>query len=134
MLDDVVLLVEDDGDARDLLSMLLEEFVGVRVIQASNGLEALERVRKARPALVMLDIVLPDLDGRDVLRQLKADPATQAIPVVAISGMPDACAGAMQLGCADFVFKPFELDHFLATVQRHLPLHEGEPSVRLGAV
>src|SRR3990170_4527828 len=81
-----VLVVEDDRDIRELVRMILEEELqSVRIVLARDGEEALRLVRAARPALVLLDLSLPNLDGFGVLRRFRADPATEGIPVIAVT-------------------------------------------------
>jgi CheY-like chemotaxis protein len=76
-------------------------------------------VARDQPALVLVDVVMPRLSGFEVAKRLKADPATRAIPVVAISGGATR-AEALAAGCDDFVAKPFDIDAFVVTLRRWL--------------
>jgi DNA-binding response OmpR family regulator len=78
---------------------------GYRVVLAENGLEAIQKARALKPALMLLDIMMPDLMGLDVIRILKNDPATSAIPVVVVSVVEDRERG-LQLGASDYLTKP----------------------------
>lgn len=116
-----VLVVEDQADNRDLLATLLQEMLGVRVITASNGLEALERL-KSRPDLVLLDMMLPHLNGFDVVRLLRDAEQTRDIPVVALTALsqPNEQAEALAAGCDDLIVKPFDTDTLIEKVASKL--------------
>jgi class 3 adenylate cyclase len=103
------LLVADDDEAnRELLRRRLER-LGYDVAVCGNGLEALERVQTESFDLVLLDLLMPGLDGRDVLARMKADPALQDIPVIMISALDqlEGIVRCIELGAEDYVAKPF---------------------------
>jgi CheY-like chemotaxis protein len=111
-----VLVVEDDPSVRGLLDTLLTS-EGYRVTTASDGIEALAEAAAHRPAIVLLDIVMPDLGGMHVLEQMQANPTLSGVPVVVLTGRLEAI-GALQdrLG-ADRVFsKPFGVEDLLARI------------------
>jgi CheY-like chemotaxis protein len=86
----VILVVEDDPEAAELLETILRR-EGCEVLHARDGADALEAARELpRPDLVLLDLELPVMDGRSVLEALRSDPTTSGIPVVVLSGAPDA--------------------------------------------
>jgi two-component system cell cycle response regulator DivK len=114
-----VLLVDDDVDIRSILVDVLSD-LGLGVAEAGNGAEALASVARERPSLVLLDLMMPVIDGFEVSRRLKADPATRAIPVLALSAGSNR-ARALECGCDDFVAKPFDLDGVEAALRRWLP-------------
>ncbi|HZS39559.1 MAG TPA: response regulator transcription factor [Polyangia bacterium] len=124
MNDALVLIVDDEKDLRSLLDFNLRQS-GYRTVQASNGAEAVARVASHRPDLILLDLNLPDVSGTEVCRQLKADPETEAIPIVMLTargGEADRIAG-FELGADDYVAKPFsvrELILRLEVVRRHM--------------
>jgi CheY-like chemotaxis protein len=115
-----VLVVDDEADIREMLRAVLEGIIGVQTVVAADGYEALEQARKLLPALVVLDLMMPGLDGFAVARQLKADLATRAIPIIAVTALRDERVRAIEAGCSDFMAKPIELDHFLALVRKFL--------------
>src|SRR5258705_2388776 len=80
-----VLLVDDYPDAREMYSEYLE-FSGLDVIEAANGMEALQRAAQESPDIILMDLSLPVMDGWEATRRLKADPRTAGIPVVALTG------------------------------------------------
>jgi signal transduction histidine kinase/DNA-binding response OmpR family regulator len=111
-----VVVVEDDRRSFDLLRVYLEE-AGARVVSARDGEEGLDTVHRLSPAGVVLDILLPGIDGWEVLAQLKADPATAAIPVVVVS-MLDERGHGFALGAAEYLVKPIGKDQLLAALYR----------------
>jgi two-component system, cell cycle response regulator DivK len=102
-----VLLVDDYPDAREMYSEYLQ-FSGFDVIEAANGMEALQRAVEVEPDIVLMDLSLPVMDGWEATRRLKADKRTAAIPVVALTGhaLAGFSEGARQAGCDAFVTKP----------------------------
>lgn len=114
-----VVLVEDNDMNRDMLSRRLIRR-GWVVEVAVDGQHAIEVVGRVRPDLVLMDMGLPVLDGWEATRRLKADPATAAIPVVALTAhaMSTDRDAALAAGCDDYETKPIDLDRLLATMQR----------------
>src|SRR5436309_3048388 len=102
-----VLLVDDYPDAREMYSEYLE-FCGFEVVEAANGMEALERAVDAAPDIILMDLSLPVMDGWEATRRLKADTRTASIPVVALTGhaLAGISEGARNAGCDAFVTKP----------------------------
>ena len=102
-----VLVVDDYPDAREMYSEYLE-FSGFDVIQAVNGMEALQRAVDAAPDIILMDLSLPVMDGLEATRRLKEDARTSSIPVVALTGhaLAGISEGAMKAGCDAFVTKP----------------------------
>jgi len=111
-----VVVVEDDRRSFDLLRVYLEA-AGARVVSARDGEEGLDTVRRLTPAGVVLDILLPGIDGWEVLARLKADPATAAIPVVVVS-MLDERGRGYALGASEYLVKPVSKDQLLAALYR----------------
>jgi len=113
-----VLVVEDHGVARQALACVLEAS-GYAVRQAATAADALASAADGNVALVLLDLGLPDADGIEVVRRLRADPGTRSIPVVALTGRGEewgeVCGGE---GCAAFLTKPVAPRQLLATVAR----------------
>jgi signal transduction histidine kinase/CheY-like chemotaxis protein len=122
-----VVVVEDDRRSFDLLRFYLEA-AGARVVGARDGQEGLDTVRRLSPAGVVLDILLPGIDGWDVLAQLKADPATAAIPVVVVS-MLDERGRGFALGAAEYLVKPVGKEQLLAALYRAAAMPEQKHTV-----
>ena len=120
--DVLVLIGEDEPDNQVILQTVVESLVGVRAEVAGDGLAVLASVRRERPSVILLDLMMPGLDGFQVTRQLKANPDTASIPIVAVSAMarPDDREAALAAGCDDFVRKPFELDDLEAVIRTYL--------------
>jgi serine phosphatase RsbU (regulator of sigma subunit) len=104
-----ILIVDDEPFNLDYLQQELED-AGYSVITATDGQQALQQVAEASPHLVLLDIMMPVMDGFDVLRQLKKDPVTADLPVIVVSANNslDSVARGIQLGAEDYLPKPFE--------------------------
>ena len=116
-----VLVVEDNPLNRELVVDLLES-AGYTVLQADEGVGLLERVRAGQPGLILLDLQLPGLDGVTLARQLKGDPATREIPVVAMTAYArlEDQERALEAGCDGYLRKPLDTQGFLQAVARHL--------------
>lgn len=119
MTDAVVLYVEDAAANAKLMERILERRPGVRLVVATTGAAATELARRHRPGLVLLDLHLPDVPGDEVLRRLRADPLTAAVPVVVVSGdtTPDRAQQLRDLGATGFLAKPFDVPQLLALVE-----------------
>ncbi len=120
--DYLVLIGEDEPDNQVILQTVVESLVGVRAEVAGDGLAVLASVERERPRMILLDLMMPGLDGLQVTRHLKGDPLTAAIPIVAVSAMarPDDREAALAAGCDAFVRKPFELDDLEAVIRTYL--------------
>ena len=111
-----VLVVEDDPSVRGLLQTLLSA-EGYDVVTASDGLAGLVKVSSAPPALVLLDLMMPDLGGVRVLEEMRDDPELVDIPVIVVTGKIDAVPGMRELLGDDNVFlKPFAVSELLSRV------------------
>ena len=104
-----ILVVDDNPDNRDVLTRRLER-QGHRVAVAANGKAALTMAATGTYDLILLDLIMPDMDGRDVLSQLKSDPAHRDIPVIVISALDDiqSVVRCIELGAEDYLPKPFD--------------------------
>jgi len=113
-----ILLVEDNEMNRDMLSRRLQRR-GYEVLTAVDGESGLTLTRSEAPALVLMDMSLPGIDGWEATRRLKADPATRVIPIIALTA--HAMAGdreqALAAGCDDFDIKPIDLDRLLGKIE-----------------
>jgi DNA-binding response OmpR family regulator len=112
-----ILIVDDEVDILHFLELVLQER-GYQVTSATGGQNALALARAQRPDLVLLDIMMPQMDGWEVLRLLRVDPKTQTIPVAMISARTDAKdrVQGLQEGALDYICKPFSLDELLTKV------------------
>jgi len=117
-----LILVVEDNEANQLLASSVLERAGYRVAVASNSVEALDAIKRSEPALILMDIQLPGKDGLAFTRELKADPATAAIPIVALTAlaMPGDLARSLEAGCAGYISKPIDTRTLTAEVQKYL--------------
>jgi phosphoserine phosphatase RsbU/P len=121
--DSNILVVDDNTDNLRLLAGLLSEH-HYKVRLAPNGVRALATIRKEAPDLVLLDIMMPGMDGFEVCRQLKEDEQTANIPIIFISALNETIdkVKAFSLGGVDYITKPFKAQEILARVKTHLTL------------
>ena len=121
---EAILLVDDNPTNLQLLFETLDGR-GYKLLIAKDGNAALSIARKAGPNLILLDIMMPEIDGYEVCRQLKADPATAEIPVIFLSALTDTKdkVQGLDLGAVDYVTKPFQPDEVIARVNTHLTVY-----------
>jgi DNA-binding NtrC family response regulator len=119
------ILVVDDAPANIHVLAGTLESAGYEVLAANNGLDACRIARKARPSLILLDIVMPEPDGLETCRRLKHDPSTATIPVLFLTARDEnsSVLAAFQVGGVDYVVKPFQSEELLSRVATHLRLH-----------
>ena len=111
-----VLVVDDEPGILRFLSIKLK-ISGYEVVTASSGEQALELVRPARPDIILLDIIMPGIDGLQVLRKVRT---FSKVPVIIVSANRDALQKAMALGANDYLVKPFEPNELLEKIERWL--------------
>jgi CheY-like chemotaxis protein len=121
-----ILLVEDNETIRNAFAILLEEN-GYLVVHAGTGQEALAAAHAENPHLILMDLGLPDLNGLDVTRSLRADPVTHQIPIVALTGRAletdeAACRAA---GCSGYLAKPIDTAQLLRKIREFLEKSAG---------
>jgi len=116
-------VIDDDLHTRDLLTRLLRQ-KGYQVEAIATGQQAIDRLTQEGSGLVLLDILLPDLDGYRLCQELKANPLTQDIPIIFLSSLDDSLdrVKAFQVGAADYIAKPFASEEVLVRVQNQLYL------------
>src|SRR5262249_26119266 len=104
----VVLVAEDHEDSRDALCTLLDA-LGYRVLAATIGVEALEVARANHPDLILMDMMMPGVDGFQATRTLRADETFRQVPIIAITAMEGAREAVIEAGCSDLVLKPLDI-------------------------
>ena len=117
-----ILLVEDNEMNRDMLSRRLKRR-GYEVSIAVNGAEGVEMANSLAPDLILMDMSLPVMDGWEATKNIKADPITQSIPVIALTAhaMSGDREKALQAGCDDYDTKPIELSRLITKIKAFLP-------------
>jgi signal transduction histidine kinase len=120
-----ILIVDDNPANLGVLSDTLDQ-AGLEVWVAQSGKIALERVKYARPHLILLDVMMPEIDGFETCRQLKAKPETKDIPVIFMTALSDTenKVEGFQLGAVDYITKPFQQEEVLARLKLHLKLSD----------
>jgi len=105
-----VLVVEDDRSIQMVLELVFTRMAKCEVVLASSGSEGLEKIQKHKPDVVLLDLMLPGMDGFEVCQRSKADESTKHIPIIFLTAQPQpaAVARAMSLGAAGYLVKPFD--------------------------
>jgi signal transduction histidine kinase len=119
-----ILIVDDNPTNTKMLFDFLKQ-LGYRVLVAKSGESALERLQSVSPDLILLDVMMPGIDGFETCRRLKASEATQDIPVIFMTALADAVdkVKGLTLGAVDYINKPFQLEEVLARINIHLKLH-----------
>ena len=118
-IDAPILVVEDSADVRRSLEWFLR-LDGYRVVTAINGADALEKLHAGlRPCIILLDLVMPQMDGFEFRQRQRTDPSLADIPVVVYSGVGDPKSAAKQLDAMAYLRKPLDLDSLLATIETH---------------
>ena len=112
-----ILVVDDDAAIRNVVADILE-MSDYRVTTASNGAEALDRIRIEPPAAVLLDLMMPVMDGWEFLERCRRRRPCAELPVAVMSAAHDAASAARKLGVQAYLTKPFEIDAVLAVVDR----------------
>jgi DNA-binding response OmpR family regulator len=113
-----ILIVEDEPDILKLVTLYLEK-EGYRTVSAASGMEGLRQVKQEKPDLVVLDLMLPEIDGLEVCRRLRSVPATAMLPIIMLTAKAeesDTIIG-LELGADDYVTKPFSLKTFVARIK-----------------
>ncbi len=115
-----ILIIEDDPDNLELVRFLLDS-AGYTVFKAVNGSSGLEIIRREKPDMVLLDLTIPEIDGWSLASQLKSDPETNHIRVVALTAhtLPGDRKRAMDSGCDGYITKPLDVPNFAAQIEAY---------------
>lgn len=120
-----ILVADDNTAGRELMRTLLEleDYV---VYEAADGLEAVEVARRLKPDVILMDLHMPRMDGIGAARELRADPATQSIPIVALtaSATPEERRLAVRAGCVGYIFKPVNMAEFPGQLHHWLRMQD----------
>lgn len=121
-----ILVIDDEPELLDMLQERLQSW-GYHVMTATSGEAGLRAAAAHQPALILLDVVMPQMKGREVCARLKADPHTRAIPVIFLTAleMPDHIKAGMELGAEDYLVKPFTADELKERITLCLLRHAG---------
>jgi CheY-like chemotaxis protein len=115
-----VLIVEDYEDTREFMKILLESY-GYRVIEAADGIEALDRVKQYHPDLILMDISLPLVDGLTATRAIRAFKTDSKVPIIAVTAFGKSYYNkAIEAGCNDLIDKPIDFDNLEPILKSYL--------------
>jgi CheY-like chemotaxis protein len=117
----VILLIEDAYDATVMITDYLEN-AGYNVLSARDGVAGLEQARRVHPSLILMDIQMPNMDGLEAMRQLRADPEFRAVPIIALTAlaMPGDRERSLAAGATDYMTKPVSLKKLAQTIEKYL--------------
>lgn len=119
----LVLVVDDHEDNLMLISLAVEQLLECSLITAKDGHTTISLAERYQPDLILLDIVLPELNGIEVIRRLKQHPETKHIRIVAVTALAkiEDCDRILATGCDDYISKPYMLEDLEAVINRYLP-------------
>jgi two-component system response regulator MprA len=115
----LVMLVEDDPSVRESMAQVIE-LGDYGVITAEDGLDAMEKLKACKPDLIILDLMMPGMDGETFVREAHQRPDLKKIPILIISASDDLAGVAKRINVDGFINKPIDIDDFLETVARKL--------------
>jgi two-component system cell cycle response regulator DivK len=118
----VVLIVEDEPDNLEIMRAVVEELLGFKALLVTDGAAAVETAVTTRPDVILMDLMMPVLDGFEAIKYLKTNANTSHIPVVAVTALsrPTDRQRAVEEGAVDYVCKPFDLDLLIEVIERHI--------------
>jgi two-component system phosphate regulon response regulator PhoB len=134
-----ILIVEDETEISELVEYHLKQ-TGFSVTSVPDGSSALDQVKRKRPALIILDLMLPDMDGKDICRALKSNPTTRSIPILMLTAKAEELDRVVgfELGAEDYVTKPFSPRELVlrvkAILQRKESIQESEKIIQIGGL
>jgi hypothetical protein len=123
----LILLAEDE----EVVSILLADYlrgIGYRTVIARNGVEALERAREERPALTLMDVQMPEMDGLEAIRRFRAEANLATIPIIALTAlaMPGDRERCLKAGANEYLSKPVHLKDLAQMIEKQLQQHQPE--------
>jgi CheY-like chemotaxis protein len=115
-----ILIVEDEPDNREIMRAVVEDILGHRALLVADGNAALDVIGARSPSMILMDLMMPIVDGFEVIRTLKTDGRTAHIPIITVSGLnrPADREHAMEMGADDFIMKPFDLEQLIEVIER----------------
>ncbi len=116
------IIVEDHPDLMEILSLQLET-LGFSVISANNGMEGVEKAITEKPDLILMDIMMPGMDGREATRRIRSNPETKDIPILAATVLFEESdlRSCIEAGCNDYIVKPFSHQELRAKIMDFIP-------------
>ena len=126
-----ILIIDDNPDIRNLIQVILKPY-DLEVLLADSGPAGFEILRRQNVELIILDIILPGMDGYEICRTLKENPETREIPVIFLSvkDETESLVRGLKIGAVDYISKPFHHDEFIARIKVHLELYKNKDLLR----
>ena len=120
-----ILVAEDEADIRFMTAFTLR-YGGFEVVEAVDGVQALELARQVQPDLILLDVIMPKMDGLEACKQLKQQPSLSSIPIIMVTtrGEIHNVETAFENGCADYVTKPINLEELSLLIRRAIEVNQ----------
>lgn len=115
----MILVAEDHLDSRDALRTLLEA-VGYDVVEATDGRQAVARAIERQPALILMDMMMPEMNGLDATRALREREEMRGVPILALTALDGVRERVLEAGCDDYITKPIDLPAFLKKLEQWL--------------
>ncbi len=117
-----VIIVEDNPDLMNVLSLQLER-LGFSVITAINGMEGVEKALTEKPDLIIMDIMMPVMDGREAARRIRSNPETKSVPILAATVLykESDLRSCIEAGCNDYIVKPFSSQELQGKILDYIP-------------
>ena len=119
-----ILVIEDHPDVLDFLTLKMEA-MGFAVISANNGKQGVAKAIEEKPNLILMDIMMPGMDGREATRRIRSNPETKDIPILAATAITDKSQlrECIEAGCNDYILKPFDSKDFQKKIQVFLDIY-----------
>jgi DNA-binding response OmpR family regulator len=119
----LILVVDDTTTNLEIIQHFLRES-GFQALTAINGARAFEQIQSRPPDLILLDVIMPGIDGFEICQKLKANPETSDIPIIFMTSISDTVSKVkgLELGAVDYIIKPFQSEELLARIRSHLQL------------
>jgi CheY-like chemotaxis protein len=115
-----ILIVEDNEDARNFMKLLIEKY-GYQVVEATDGIEALEKFRREQPDLVLMDVSLPIVDGLTTTRAIREIESSGEVPIIVVTAFGKSFNGqAIEAGCNELISKPVDFDVLRSLIEKYL--------------
>src|SRR5688572_19517856 len=128
----VILIVEDEYDNREIMRTVVEDMLGYNVITATDGAAALQAISERPPDLILMDLMMPVLDGFEAIARIKSTPQMAHIPVLAVTALsrPSDRERALSQGAAECLSKPFDIEVLTSIIERYVqdPKLKGKPA------
>ncbi len=117
------LIIEDDSDILEDLTYLLK-IMGFAVVSSSSGMDGVRKAIEEKPQLILMDIMMPVMDGREATRRIRSNPKTKDIPILATTALfnESDLSSCIEAGCSDYLIKPFSFQELQEKIHKFIPI------------